>query len=138
NAPTIAPIHFSREGNPINFTDAQLTYMQRVLKAAAQLWSMMCDESNPFPMPHDGYLKLYQLSRPDLSKHYDMILVDEAQDTVPVVAEIVLQSGLSVILVGDEAQAIYAWRGAVDFLQNPAFDRADRMYLTQSFRFGPN
>jgi hypothetical protein len=33
-------------------------------------------------MIHDGYLKLYQLSRPQLDQ-YDIILIDEAQDLTP-------------------------------------------------------
>ena len=33
-------------------------------------------------MSHDGYLKLYQLSRPVL-KGYDCLLIDEAQDLTP-------------------------------------------------------
>lgn len=33
-------------------------------------------------MTHDGYLKLYQLSRPSLS-YYDCLLIDEAQDLTP-------------------------------------------------------
>lgn len=33
-------------------------------------------------MTHDGYLKLYQLSRPKL-KDFDCILIDEAQDLTP-------------------------------------------------------
>lgn len=33
---------------------------------------------------HIGYLKLYQLQKPkDLSRRYDVILVDEAQDLSP-------------------------------------------------------
>lgn len=33
-------------------------------------------------MTHDGYLKLFQLSKPTLGL-YDIILVDEAQDLTP-------------------------------------------------------
>src|SRR6266446_6495871 len=39
------------------------------------LWAMMCDKNDDrIGMLHDGYLKLYQLSRPRLS--YDYILFD--------------------------------------------------------------
>ena len=30
-------------------------------------------------MPHDGYLKLYQLSKPDLSQRFDCMLLDEGR-----------------------------------------------------------
>lgn len=33
-------------------------------------------------MTHDGYLKIYQLSKPKLL-NYDCILIDEAQDMSP-------------------------------------------------------
>lgn len=33
-------------------------------------------------MTHDGYLKLYQIKKPQLTK-YDVILIDEAQDLTP-------------------------------------------------------
>ena len=36
------------------------------------------------PLTHDGYLKLYQLRKPQIStKEYDVILIDEAQDLTP-------------------------------------------------------
>jgi len=33
-------------------------------------------------LPHDGYLKLWQLQRPRL-KPFDIIMIDEAQDLTP-------------------------------------------------------
>jgi len=33
-------------------------------------------------LPHDGYLKLWQLRRPQLDK-YDVLMIDEAQDLTP-------------------------------------------------------
>jgi len=33
-------------------------------------------------LPHDGYLKLWQLKRPQLDK-YDVLMIDEAQDLTP-------------------------------------------------------
>uniref|UniRef100_A0A2D4EQU2 UvrD-like helicase ATP-binding domain-containing protein n=2 Tax=Micrurus corallinus TaxID=54390 RepID=A0A2D4EQU2_MICCO len=84
-------------------------------------------------MTHDGYLKLWQLQKPSLSK-YDAILVDEAQDCTPAVMDIVLSQTCGVILVGDPHQQIYTFRGAVNSLMNVPHSRI--FYLTQSFRFG--
>lgn len=62
---------------------------------------------------HDCYLKLWALSEPTLP--YDYILLDEAQDANPVIAEVVAkQTHAQRILVGDTCQAIYSWRGAID------------------------
>ncbi|PKS77787.1 UvrD-helicase domain-containing protein, partial [Klebsiella pneumoniae] len=92
----------------------------------------------PFPMVHDGYLKLYQLSHPNLSLRYQVILFDEAQDANPVTSDIVIRQRSRTILVGDVHQQIYLFRGANDAMNNPRFSNADQLYLTHSFRFGPN
>ena len=57
-------------------------------------------------MTHAGYLKLFQLSRPILGRTYDVIMLDEAQDSNPCIASIVLrETGCARILVGDSHQA---------------------------------
>ena len=38
---------------------------------------------------HDGYLKLYQLSKPDLSERFKAILLDDGKDVNPVIAYLV-------------------------------------------------
>jgi DNA helicase-2/ATP-dependent DNA helicase PcrA len=48
----------------------------------------------------------------EVSRRFDHILVDEYQDTNALQAEIVLKLGQSITVVGDDAQAIYAFRGA--------------------------
>ncbi|MFC1885456.1 UvrD-helicase domain-containing protein [Thermodesulfobacteriota bacterium] len=85
-------------------------------------------------MLHDGYLKLYQLSRPVLP--YDVILLDEAQDINPVIADFVLRQHAPIIMVGDSHQQIYSFRGAQDVMGQVEDDKT--MYLTQSFRFDNN
>src|SRR2546422_7448493 len=45
-------------------------------------------------------------------RRFDHVLVDEYQDTNALQAEIVLTLGRSIPVVGDDAQAIYAFRGA--------------------------
>jgi F-box protein, helicase, 18 len=74
-----------------------------------------------------GYLKLYQLSKPQIQL-YDCLFIDEAQDLTPgkslssmpatpllaAVTDIVNNQRVSKILVGDKHQQIYAFRGAVN------------------------
>lgn len=64
------------------------------------------DEGDPsLGMTHAGYLKLFQLSRPCLSRVYDVIMLDEAQDSNPCIASIVLrETACARILVGDSHQ----------------------------------
>lgn len=58
----------------------------------------MTDEKSAFVCAHDAYLKLYQLSDPQLD--YDCILLDEAQDTNPVLGAIVAGQRGQKIFVG--------------------------------------
>ena len=100
---------------------------------ANRAWSMMQDLSNKaVPMPHDGYLKLYQLSKPQIKT--GIILFDEAQDANPVTLEIVLNQNANKVFVGDKYQAIYGFRGSIDALDNIGADA--NLVLTASFRFG--
>lgn len=56
-------------------------------------------------MTHAGYLKLFQLSGKLLGRTYDVIMLDEAQDSNPCIADIVLrEAGCGRILVGDSHQ----------------------------------
>ena len=108
---------------------------QQFAGAARRLWDDMLDPGKATPLPHDGYLKLYQLTRPVLWRRHDLILLDEAQDTNPVAADIVLSQRCGKVLVGDRHQSIYAFRGSVNAMD--MLPRAQPHYLTQSMRFGP-
>lgn len=104
-----------------------------IVFCAQRLWEKMCDVNDPsIGMVHDGYLKRYQLSDPQLK--YDRILFDEAQDANGVTAAIVDSQPCDKVIVGDSHQAIYSFRGAVNAMQ--MFDAKDTLYLTKSFRFG--
>ncbi|MGW4881802.1 UvrD-helicase domain-containing protein [Streptomyces sp. NPDC004262] len=83
---------------------------------------------------HDHYLKIWALTRPTIET--DFLLLDEAQDTNPVVEQVFLaqRRHAQLVMVGDSAQAIYHWRGAKDVMTG--FD-GTRLELSQSFRFGP-
>lgn len=105
---------------------------QYLLPFARKAWSDICDTQGQLPFAHDHYVKIWQLNKPVIAADY--ILLDEAQDTAPVMLDILQQQTCPIILVGDPAQQIYEWRGAVDAMA--AFPDADRCYLTQSFRFG--
>lgn len=103
---------------------------------AQDLWKQLRKGKGDFLPTHSVYLKEFQLSHPRL--RYDTILLDEAQDTAPVVLDLVLrqcQHGVRLILSGDPYQQCYAWRAAVDSLEKV---EAPTLYLTNSFRFGSN
>ena len=57
---------------------------EAMVEAAIRAWESMVDTKGRVPMVHDGYLKLFQNSGPQL--RFDAIMLDEAQDTNPTVA----------------------------------------------------
>ncbi|MFI2242520.1 UvrD-helicase domain-containing protein [Streptomyces chrestomyceticus] len=79
-------------------------------------------------------LKIWAMTGPVIPG--DFLLLDEAQDTNPVLEEVfnAQRSHAQLIMVGDSAQAIYGWRGARDVMKD--FD-GQQLVLSQSFRFGP-
>lgn len=109
-----------------------LQKLQEIAKVAKQVWYWMCDPKDAMPMTHDGYLKLYQLTKPRIQ--CDLLMLDEAQDTNPVTWAIVRNQTCPIVVVGDRYQSIYKFRGAINAMDStkPNFSYP----LTQSFRFG--
>lgn len=110
-------------------------FCDAVVACARKLWDERVDRNSPVVMTHDTYLKLYQMSNPVLP--YDVIFLDEAQDTSDCVIDIVMQQierGTQVVCVGDTYQSIYGWRGAVNAL---AKIKTKSTPLSQSWRYGP-
>src|SRR5690606_6988704 len=100
---------------------------------AKKAWDDIMDPRGQLPFSHDCYLKIWCLSRPQLTQ-YDYVLLDEAQDSNPPVAQMVeSQRHAQLVLVGDSSQSIYGWRGAEDAMSK--FNGV-RLTLSQSFRFG--
>lgn len=110
----------------------------QVVELAISVWKRMIDlQDASVQITHDGYLKLYQMSRPDLSNRFGAILLDEGQDVSPVIADPVQRQRTIKVMVGDRHQQLYRFRGAQDALSAAWMADAEKHYLTQSFRFGP-
>lgn len=106
---------------------------ERAFTVANDLWKSMQDKNNVYvKMPHDGYLKLFQLAEPNFENDYYM--VDEAQDSNMLVIDIIRRQTGKQLFIGDENQSIYQFRKAVDALNHVNAD--EKLYLTSSFRFG--
>ncbi|GGP32407.1 DNA helicase [Streptomyces capoamus] len=106
-----------------------------VLPYARRAWKdLQNPERGAVRFEPDHYLKIWALTTPTIPA--DFLLLDEAQDTNPVLEQVFLaqRSHAQLIMVGDSAQAIYGWRGARDVMTG--FD-GTQLHLTQSFRFGP-
>ncbi|MBE0434233.1 MAG: UvrD-helicase domain-containing protein [Methylomicrobium sp.] len=104
-----------------------------VVQYANKLWRMKLSGNKQTPVSHDDYLKLWSLAQPPLD--VDFILFDEAQDSNPVMLELIARQNAQHIYVGDRYQQIYAWRGAVNAMKHIQTER--EASLRQSFRFGP-
>jgi superfamily I DNA/RNA helicase len=117
----------------LNTPPALQVLREALVPLARAAWADLTSSDGRLKFGHDHYLKLWQLQGPRLDCDY--VLLDEAQDADPCIAAIVGgQPHAQQILVGDRAQAIYGWRGAVDAM---AGFPGRRLCLSQSFRFGP-
>jgi hypothetical protein len=103
-----------------------------LLPYARRAWDDIRSPGGSLRFEHDHYLKMWALTGPRLPGEF--ILLDEAQDTNPVVEEVFLAQQAQRVCVGDPAQQIYAWRSARDVMTG--FPGA-QLHLTHSFRFGP-
>lgn len=100
---------------------------------ARKAWEDLIQTEGRLRFQHDIYLKLWAMSNPELPG--SVVLLDEAQDANPCIEGVVKNQEAQVIMVGDSAQQIYAWRGAQDAMSR--FRADHRLTLSQSFRFGP-
>lgn len=107
--------------------------VQYLLPFAHKFWADVCNKDGVLPFQHDYYVKMWQLSENAIIPA-DHILLDEHQDTAPVFADVIRRQSATVVLVGDENQRIYEWRGAMNAAD--LFPEAPVLYLSQSFRFG--
>lgn len=104
-----------------------------LLPFAKKAWADLSNVEGQLPFSHDCYVKIWQLGNPVIACDY--LLLDESQDTAEVMLDVIKQQKCAKFIVGDSAQQIYEWRGAVDALNR--FPEATVRCLSQSFRFGP-
>jgi UvrD-like helicase C-terminal domain/UvrD/REP helicase N-terminal domain len=97
------------------------------------VYSIEVDGNHTYIANGIGTHNCWQLSKNPIIPA-DHILLDEHQDVAPVFADVIHRQSATVILVGDENQRIYEWRGACNAAD--LFPDAPVLYLSQSFRFG--
>lgn len=110
------------------------TLKSAILPLARKYWADVTNgTAGRIKIEHDHYLKMFALTNPTLK--FDVVLLDEAQDSNPCIANLVRnQTHAQQVVVGDGCQQMYAWRGAVDALAT--WPNATQLFLTQSWRFG--
>lgn len=123
-----------RHMEPVNGLDPQATaYVASIMvRFAVKCWEDIRAPTGRLRFEHDHYMKMWALTSPVVPSEF--ILLDEAQDTNPVLEDIFLAQSAQRVCVGDPAQQIYAWRAARDVMTG---FHGRHMQLTRSFRFGP-
>lgn len=107
-----------------------------IVSQCKRLWELKKNYNNNVKVEHDFYLKLFQLSKTILANKYNVILVDECQDSSLLTLDILLNSKVKgIVMVGDIFQALYSWRKAINIM--PYFEGVEYK-LTTSFRVSQN
>jgi len=130
---TLAPHHVELPEVASLWTEAQRArYAAVVFSYADTLWKAAISPHSAVPLGHDGYLKLWAMGQPTFPA--DLVMLDEAQDSNPVLLDALQRSGVPVIYVGDPHQQIYSFRRAINAMASVSDERSFR--LSRSFRFG--
>jgi hypothetical protein len=108
------------------------TRSKETKKHVKKLWEACLN--GKFNMPHNGYLKLFQISRRGYALGFDRVMVDEAQDMNDCMIDAVMSHDWAVTLVGDPYQQVYGFNGAVNALGKAKEFGVSEYYLTHSFR----
>lgn len=95
-------------------------------------WEEISHVNSRVDITHDFYLKLYSLSKPKMD--FDLIILDEAQDSTPCVMTLINEQECQKIITGDRFQSIYGWRGCINGMVKNNIK--NKTFLTKSFRFG--
>lgn len=100
------------------------------LYRASVLWNKILNKE--IKTTHSAYLKEFQCKQNKAMDNYDVVLLDEAQDSNPVSLSIFEELNGKKILVGDPHQAIYGFRGTVNAMES--INANYKLYLTYCFR----
>jgi DNA polymerase III epsilon subunit-like protein/predicted DNA-binding transcriptional regulator YafY len=114
-----------------------------MLDIVNKMWEDYKDPNGKLRMDNTIITKMWALSNPDLGEigsglkqAVDFIFFDEAQDINPVSGKVIADQTIQKVYVGDENQAIYAFRGGENQLGKVL--GAVEFPLTKSWRFGAN
>ena len=125
----IEDVDLFRDEDNIKFRD-------EIVSLAKKLWELKKNIDSEVKVEHDFYLKLFELSKENLSSKYDIVMLDEAQDSNMVTFNIVKSLGIDkVVMVGDPHQQMYSWRKALNILD---LFEGKEYKLTTSFRVSQN
>lgn len=117
--------------NAYGFSKKDLESNISIANACKLYGKMLCGEID---ITHSFYFKQFERQRNTLD--YDMVFLDEAQDSNDVTLSMYFALNGAKVLVGDPHQAIYAFRGSVNAFKK--ITATHKLYLTQCFRCNQN
>lgn len=132
--PEHVPTPTTLESSP-ELIEAWRQVRQTLGPALGAAWDDLQNPRGDLPYDQSAYLKMWQMGRPRIA--CDFLLVDEAQDLNGVMLSIAdyQRDHAQLIAVGDSRQQIYEWNGSLNAMAE--LDVDTRVWLTRSFRFGP-
>ena len=86
--------------------------MDQIQKFAPRLLEMACEESNGVKYIDFDDMIYLPAKLGIVTQDFDLMIVDEAQDLNPAQHELVCAAAKQVVMVGDDKQAIYGFRGS--------------------------
>lgn len=118
----------------------EFTKTRRVSQKIVPVWNLFL--KGELEHTHSSYLKTFQIALGDknnlnkVRSLYDMVILDEAQDTNPVTFGVVKALKLPTIIVGDVNQNIYGFRNTINILDRVNTPKSYK--LTGNFRSAPH
>lgn len=111
-------------------------FKDEIVTLARKTWNACMNyKDHEFGVEHDFYLKQWVIEGARLPGKFQLGLVDEAQDMVPVNIEAIRKMRFEqTVLTGDPKQELYLWRGGQNAMKALGYDE---LPLTKSHRFGP-
>lgn len=97
----------------LNKIDYTFATKDRIRNDFIKLFELMYDTESDVRITHDFYAYLYHLQKPHLNM-FDIIAVDECQDSNANILEILKRFEGKIYLIGDTHQNIYAWRNTIN------------------------
>ena len=125
--------HIFNEKNLNKYEEKKLKQMQsQILDTTTKMWKSYMENPST-PCTHSMYLKKFSLLETIPVKDYDVIFVDEVQDSNPTMLDVLAKIDKQKVVVGDPYQQIFSFTGAINALDKVDFET---FYLSQSFRWG--
>jgi superfamily I DNA/RNA helicase len=111
--------------------------INKITNVILNMWNDMYYQK--LDIVHNFYLKYFHLAIEKLKNkfNYDYVLLDESQDTNAITLDIFNNLNGKKIIVGDQYQQIYGFRGTINAMDS--FDNKGKtLYLSHTFRFNDN